>query len=236
MTNKGVGGLLKKWGEGASMVRGTWKPRDDAMDAEDAPRSRRTDDNGNDDTLSSNEDEAPCVNREQHKQETPGLKRQLPEGPLIVEEDEDDLEPLANSTRDPSIDVLSQSMDALSLIPPNIRFGRGTKRGGYASIPSHAASPARAHASQHVRVPDAGTDVRPTVDNSVHSTPQGSDAYGSGRGRPPHHSRGGHHLYAHHPARPPFPPRGLGARGGFLGRGRISVAGLGVRGRGRQVH
>ena len=27
MTNKGVGGLLRKWGEGASMVRKEWKPR-----------------------------------------------------------------------------------------------------------------------------------------------------------------------------------------------------------------
>ncbi|KAJ2936965.1 hypothetical protein H1R20_g152, partial [Candolleomyces eurysporus] len=28
VTNKGVGGLLKKWGEGASMIRGKWKPRE----------------------------------------------------------------------------------------------------------------------------------------------------------------------------------------------------------------
>lgn len=27
VTNKGVGGLLRKWGEGASMVRKEWKPR-----------------------------------------------------------------------------------------------------------------------------------------------------------------------------------------------------------------
>jgi len=27
VTNKGVGGLLNKWGEGASMIRGPWKPR-----------------------------------------------------------------------------------------------------------------------------------------------------------------------------------------------------------------
>ncbi|KAF6761732.1 hypothetical protein DFP72DRAFT_842588 [Ephemerocybe angulata] len=30
VTNKGVGGLLKKWGEGASMVRGKWTPREPA--------------------------------------------------------------------------------------------------------------------------------------------------------------------------------------------------------------
>jgi hypothetical protein len=27
VTNKGVGGLLNRWGEGASMIRGPWKPR-----------------------------------------------------------------------------------------------------------------------------------------------------------------------------------------------------------------
>jgi hypothetical protein len=27
VTNKGIGGLLKKWGEGASMIRGPWKAR-----------------------------------------------------------------------------------------------------------------------------------------------------------------------------------------------------------------
>ncbi|KAG6829148.1 hypothetical protein H0H92_005553 [Tricholoma furcatifolium] len=32
VTNKGVGGLLKKWGEGASLIRGEWKSREDDND------------------------------------------------------------------------------------------------------------------------------------------------------------------------------------------------------------
>ncbi|KAJ6607008.1 hypothetical protein B0H10DRAFT_2308381, partial [Mycena sp. CBHHK59/15] len=28
VTNKGVGGLLKRWGEGASLIRGQWKARE----------------------------------------------------------------------------------------------------------------------------------------------------------------------------------------------------------------
>ncbi|TFK29607.1 hypothetical protein FA15DRAFT_731736 [Coprinopsis marcescibilis] len=36
VTNKGVGGLLKKWGEGASLIRGHWKARDDT-DADPPP-------------------------------------------------------------------------------------------------------------------------------------------------------------------------------------------------------
>jgi len=29
VTNKGVGGLLKKWGEGASLIRKEWKAREE---------------------------------------------------------------------------------------------------------------------------------------------------------------------------------------------------------------
>ena len=35
VTNKGVGGLLKRWGEGASLVRGQWKARDTRPGEED---------------------------------------------------------------------------------------------------------------------------------------------------------------------------------------------------------
>ncbi|KAK0188542.1 hypothetical protein F5146DRAFT_1055661 [Armillaria mellea] len=35
VTNKGVGGLLKKWGEGASMIRGEWKKKEGPVDDDD---------------------------------------------------------------------------------------------------------------------------------------------------------------------------------------------------------
>ncbi|KAF7357053.1 hypothetical protein MVEN_01042100 [Mycena venus] len=34
VTNKGVGGLLKRWGDGASLVRGQWKPREPSAASE----------------------------------------------------------------------------------------------------------------------------------------------------------------------------------------------------------
>lgn len=38
VTNKGVGGLLKKWGEGASMVRGKWTPREPVINSTSKPQ------------------------------------------------------------------------------------------------------------------------------------------------------------------------------------------------------
>ena len=77
MTNKGIGGLLKKWGEGASLVRGQWKERDNG-DGEDEVST-----------------------------------------------------PKQSPRNDVDIDELADSMDALRLVPPSIRFGRGGKAGGF---------------------------------------------------------------------------------------------------------
>ncbi|KAF7795035.1 hypothetical protein EIP86_006179 [Pleurotus ostreatoroseus] len=49
VTNKGVGGLLRKWGEGASLVRGQWRPRgEDEHDMD-------VDDNDDDDDVAEEE-------------------------------------------------------------------------------------------------------------------------------------------------------------------------------------
>ena len=50
VTNKGVGGLLKKWGEGASLLRKTWKPRENGpAEPEDADEGEAEDDTDADD-------------------------------------------------------------------------------------------------------------------------------------------------------------------------------------------
>ncbi|KAJ7230689.1 hypothetical protein GGX14DRAFT_411760 [Mycena pura] len=98
VTNKGVGGLLQRWGEGASLLRGEWKSRD------------------------ANE----------------------PTSVLIEEDDDEETEqpPSSTATSGPSqhppkaaesVDALAESLHALSLVPPSIRFGRGGKNGGFAN-------------------------------------------------------------------------------------------------------
>ncbi|KAI0693411.1 hypothetical protein BC835DRAFT_1406788 [Cytidiella melzeri] len=117
VTNKGVGGLLKKWGEGASMIRGTWKVREGLQDEDDGAESDDGDDEveKGDDTLETRGGEKSNISR-------------LESGPLVEEDDEDDDETAI--APDASVDELAASMDTLSLVPPAIRFGRGAKRGG----------------------------------------------------------------------------------------------------------
>ncbi|KAJ7105115.1 hypothetical protein C8R43DRAFT_864234, partial [Mycena crocata] len=98
VTNKGVGGLLKRWGEGASLMRGQWKPRD-------APTNRPDSVVVEEDDEEEDQDAAP---------DTP-LHRAAPVGE--------------------GVDSLADSLNALSLVPPSIRFGRGGKNGGFANDP-----------------------------------------------------------------------------------------------------
>ncbi|KAJ7860486.1 hypothetical protein B0H14DRAFT_2205760, partial [Mycena olivaceomarginata] len=98
VTNKGVGGLLKRWGDGASLMRGQWKPRE-SPDASEPP-----------------EPQSPSV--------------------LVEEDDDEDDEMPTTSHQQPpltggGIDSLTDSLNALALVPPSIRFGRGGKNGGF---------------------------------------------------------------------------------------------------------
>ncbi|KAF8141409.1 hypothetical protein EV363DRAFT_1139417, partial [Boletus edulis] len=101
VTNKGVGGLLKRWGDGASMIRGTWKPRDIKLGQE----TKITGKENMEVDLDSEEEEDAEVEDEG-------------EGDDVDEEEG-------------GVDELARSMSSLSLVPPAIRFGRGGKSGGF---------------------------------------------------------------------------------------------------------
>ncbi|KAF7309561.1 hypothetical protein MIND_00327100 [Mycena indigotica] len=111
VTNKGVGGLLKRWGEGASLIRGKWKPR-----------------------------EAPT---------TPSS--------VLIEEDESEND--QETAPDIGIDSLTSSLNALSLVPSAIRFGRGGKSGGF----GRTRSPGPANNRQQRMDVDAGRDEETNV-------------------------------------------------------------------------
>ncbi|KAJ7777434.1 hypothetical protein B0H16DRAFT_1505479 [Mycena metata] len=98
VTNKGVGGLLKRWGEGASLMRKEWKPRDDVPKPKD-PHSVLIEEDDED------EDDQPAPSFSHHEQ---------------------------SSAPGEGVDALADSLNALSLVPPSIRFGRGGKNGGFA--------------------------------------------------------------------------------------------------------
>lgn len=210
VTNKGVGGLLKKWGEGASMVRQPWRARES---------------NGEDEEYEDVEsDETSII--EQGRQ--PVISR-LDDGPLVEDEEEEDEQEDDEITAapGPSVDDLTASMDTLSLVPPAIRFGRGAKRGGtYHYDASHGSQRSRHTSLEQDTTVHTGMEVDP----HPHGGRGGSRRR---RGRPYESQPDGLP-----PAHPSFPPRGTGTRGRGMafGRGRIAIArgvgGRGTRGRG----
>ncbi|KAI9567064.1 hypothetical protein HD554DRAFT_2006247, partial [Boletus coccyginus] len=107
VTNKGVGGLLKRWGDGASMIRRTWRPRDDDKGQETMTKEKETmeidpDSDGEDDG-----------------------------GEGAEEEDEEEDGDGEDLEEEGGVDDLALSMSSLSLVPPAIQFGRGGKGGGF---------------------------------------------------------------------------------------------------------
>lgn len=228
VTNKGVGGLLKKWGEGASLVRGKWSPRepkqDGAMDEDQSDKEEH--------------DHADERGRLQAAPPTttsskpPGFR--LGDGPLIEEDsDADDAPTRAAGAPAPEIDSLAKAVDALALVPPHVRFGRGAKAGGFAHAPrSHGQHhPRHAHARttggegmdvdqahQHGRGAGHGRKVSQGTQGEA-STDDRDDEATAVEDSPPVNTR-----------RPPMPPRGIGrglGRGGMYGRGRIHVGSQG---------
>ena len=193
VTNKGVGGLLKKWGDGVSMLRREWKDRD-GEDDEVTDIQMETDDG----IITTEEDvtdrgdsytDTTHARSPQSKKTKPRPKPQT-----------------AKATTEDQLDGLTSSMTSLSLVPPSIRFGRGGKSGGFGN---------GNHTGQ--------TELQNQDQIAADSQPAGSTGannavLGRGRGRsrgrgfiqPP--STNGHHT-------PTSAQNGGVARGGFAVRG-----------------
>ncbi|KAI6023341.1 hypothetical protein EDC04DRAFT_2869606 [Pisolithus marmoratus] len=129
VTNKGVGGLLKRWGDGASMIRGKWKPREDKED-KGIP---------NDDEEGEDEMELDGDSEEEEEEE------EEEEGESDYEGDATPKSPRESVVQQSSAEVekLAQSMSSLSLVPSSIRFGRGGKGGGFVHPELHNPQVAR---------------------------------------------------------------------------------------------
>jgi len=112
VTNKGIGGLLSKWGEGASMIRGNWKPRDLEKEEEGG---RMVLENTDEDVKGSSEE----VDME--KTPKPGVQPLRPD---------DSFPRYTRSNLSADVDALAEGMSSLALIPSSVRFGRGSRGGG----------------------------------------------------------------------------------------------------------
>ncbi|KIP02330.1 hypothetical protein PHLGIDRAFT_112174 [Phlebiopsis gigantea 11061_1 CR5-6] len=201
VTNKGVGGLLKRWGEGASMIRGEWKPREKAEVGEEEHEDES--DATGESAADAEPHDAPPPRATWHERRASLKAFRLADGPLIEEDDEDDA---GNPAADAAVDGLAGSMGSLSLVPASVRFGRGAKGGGL--LHSRA---------QH-----------DTMDVDGHVEERRGRRHGRGRGRGKEfvqreQREEGEKEETVRRSGPPMPPRGLGRRAGFLGRGRIHI-------------
>ncbi|KAG1738972.1 hypothetical protein EDB19DRAFT_1712202 [Suillus lakei] len=139
VTNKGVGGLLKRWGDGASMIRGTWKPRDNKTEEKDSEDDEMIIDEDEEDG-DEGEDEESSSGDEQNGEATPKIRhhQELEEIPTRAA-----ISPprrgngAVQTAASHDVDKLANSMNSLSLVPPSIRFGRGGKNGGFVHPEMH---------------------------------------------------------------------------------------------------
>ncbi|EPQ56134.1 hypothetical protein GLOTRDRAFT_120769 [Gloeophyllum trabeum ATCC 11539] len=183
VTNKGVGGLLKKWGEGATLIRGEWKPRDTQANTSES-------DNPETETRTSEE-----VEDSMHIVETRPVvgSSTFVSNPATFTGDEANDSEVGHEDYD--LEALRDSMTSLSLVPSAIRFGRGGKAGGFGHRGRSARVP---HQSFHYALGDrggsSGTVTAPLISMTAGTTPpdrsqmSGKDTSGAvytnaGRGR-----------------------------------------------------
>ena len=160
ITNKGIGGLLHKWGQGVSLYRGDWRSRVQDHGMESGSES-------SDENRSASE-----MDVEDHGGRETNGKHKLP--PIEGSGDdnlEDNLKnPSTPSTflspssvrpldhGSPESDTLANAMSSLTLVPDKIRFGRGGKKGGFAhSRPTKPAPTTRSLYSE--MVPDTAFET-----------------------------------------------------------------------------
>ncbi|KAJ2918649.1 hypothetical protein MD484_g1799, partial [Candolleomyces efflorescens] len=246
VTNKGVGGLLKKWGEGASMIRGKWKPREppqanthmpvdkeafrEKMDV-DEDSDEDNDDDDEEDSSGDEDDYTATRNPAIHVSNTSTSKSNrmaidqdpeaTPRPPVLSSLPPAATPPTTAKPLQPSTtaaDILASGFSALSLVPPSVRFGRGG-RGGFVGHGGHQKRPSQSNVvttEQTAVVVPAGA-AQPAEQDAGAVDIKSSSA-GRGRGGGSNRARGG--------SVPGGAVEGTG-RGGGGGRGR------GGRGRGR---
>ncbi|KAF8484176.1 hypothetical protein JB92DRAFT_1611825 [Gautieria morchelliformis] len=136
VTNKGIGGLLHKWGQGASLYRGNWRSRDQVRDMERGSE--------NEDEIRSESGTGSEMDVEEIGQHKVNGKRGPPHktgrgddildntieimsGPSTILSPSSARPRAAGSSE---ADILANAMSSLTLVPDKIRFGRGGKRVG----------------------------------------------------------------------------------------------------------
>jgi len=131
VTNKGIGGLLARWGEGATMLRGDWKPREAAPNAADMDLDREPAATAATAASHSDDDSSADQSPSKPPRNVRFLSPVPPRSPT----------PPADEDRPglgDGVDKLAAELGnmSVSLVPRGVRFGRGNARGGFVSGPA----------------------------------------------------------------------------------------------------
>lgn len=136
ITNKGIGGLLRKWGEGATLLRKEYTPNkketETADERRDEPASPIDEDSESEDLVLPKSEFASGYHTPKAPiapSPTATARTQTPERSQteVLHMDASPAEPIHST----NVDALADSMSSLSLVPPAVHFGRGGVRGGF---------------------------------------------------------------------------------------------------------
>ena len=163
VTNKGIGGLLKRWGEGASLIRKEWKPREGQGKAGTKNQDDvKMDEEEGDDRGDQGEESAPTTTDDDAEpadlDATPRIRPRRILSPTTSHSSkgsETHYNRHRHDTQQGNADVagLTQSLNALSLVPSSVRFGRGNKAKGFAPDSSSRGSTRGAGRDNHTTGP-----------------------------------------------------------------------------------
>ena len=130
---------MKKWGEGASLIRKEWKTREENDERVVDTKSYRTGrddkmavDDEDDDDDEEDEDEEKEEEEEEEEPDLEATPRMLPRRTIGVHSPQLSSHP-DTQDRGSNTDLtnLTESLNSLSIVPTSIRFGRGGKNGGF---------------------------------------------------------------------------------------------------------
>ncbi|THH07966.1 hypothetical protein EW145_g3034 [Phellinidium pouzarii] len=170
VTNKGVGGLLKRWGEGASLIRGSWKARDDegrneeVMEVEGNGIEEGSDDSDDDESKDEEMPSAGTVNADKLPSTDPRKTENFASKKGDSSERQSRLTPakIPHAQND-DVDRMINSMGSLSLVPPSIRFGRGGKSGQM--VRQSQAGHGSKHAAKNHRQSDSVSQIAESAED-----------------------------------------------------------------------
>jgi len=121
---------LKKWGEGASLIRKEWKTREENDGGKSVVDTKSYRSGGDEMAVDDEEDDEEDEDDEEEEEESDleATPRMSPRRTIGVHSPQ-----LKDDGSSNGMKNLTESLNTLSIVPNSVRFGRGGKSGGFIS-------------------------------------------------------------------------------------------------------